>query len=177
EPLRGADGQIVKWLGTCTDIDDQKRAAEVLAGVQERLQAQVLERTMLIERVNTHLLAEVQKGEYLLRQLQSHSDNLARIIATQTRLAEAELDLDLFLDLVVRQMQELTPASGAAVELVEGDEMVYRAASGSVAPFVGLRLAMGSSLSGLCVRSAMVLMSPDTEQDPRVDQAACRKIG
>lgn len=177
EPLRGADGQIVKWLGTCTDIDDQKRAAEVLAGVQERLQAQVLERTMLIERVNTHLLAEVQKGEYLLRQLQSHSDNLARIIATQTRLAEAELDLGLFLDLVVRQMQELTPASGAAVELVEGDEMVYRAASGSVAPFVGLRLAMGSSLSGLCVRSAMVLMSPDTEQDPRVDQAACRKIG
>ncbi|QKE63593.1 diguanylate cyclase [Aquipseudomonas campi] len=177
EPLRQADGQILKWLGTCTDIDDQKRAAESLAGVQQRLQEQVLERTMLIERVNTHLLAEVQKGEYLLRQLQSHTDNLARIIATQTRLAEAELDLDLFLNLVVQQMQELTPASGAAVELVEGEEMVYRAASGSVAPFVGVRLAIGSSLSGLCVRSAAVLMSADTEQDPRVDLAACRKIG
>lgn len=177
EPLRAAGGQILKWLGTCTDIDDQKRAAEALQQTQDNLRAQVLERTMLIERVNTHLLAEVQKGEQMLRLLQSHTDNLAQIIATQTRLAEAELDLGLFLDLVVQQMQELTPASGAAVELVEGEEMVYRAASGSVAPFVGLRLAMGSSLSGLCVRTATVLMSADTEQDPRVDRAACRKIG
>lgn len=177
EPLRGAGGQIVKWLGTCTDIDDQKRAAEAMAQIQERLQEQVHERTMLIERVNTHLLAEVQKGEYLLRQLQSHSDNLARIIATQARLAQAELDLEPFLDLMVQQMQALTPASGAVVELVEGEEMVYRAACGSVAPFVGLRLAMGNSLSGLCVRSASVLMSPDTEEDPRVDQEACRRIG
>lgn len=177
EPLRGADGQIVKWLGTCTDIDDQKRAAEALVQVQEHLQEQVHERTQLIERVNTHLLAEVQKGEYLLRQLQSHSDNLARIIATQARLAQAELDLDPFLELMVQQMQALTPASGVVVELVEGEEMVYRAACGCVAPFVGLRLALGNSLSGLCVRSASVLMSPDTEDDPRVDRDACRRIG
>lgn len=177
EPVRGADGQILKWLGTCTDIDDQKRAAETLATVRERLQEQVIERTALIERVNTHLLSEVQRGEYLLRQLQSHSDNLARIITTQTRLATAELDLELFLNLVAQQMQELTPASGAAVELLEGEDMVYRAACGSASSFVGLRLAAANSLSGLCVRSASVLMSPDTAQDPRVDQAACLKTG
>ncbi len=27
-PLRGGDGRILEWLGTCTDIDDQKRAQE-----------------------------------------------------------------------------------------------------------------------------------------------------
>lgn len=176
-PVRDDNGQIIKWMGTCTDIDDQRRAVETLLSAQSRLQEQVLERTALIERVNTHLLSEVQKGEYLLRQLESHTENLGRIIATQTRLAEAELDLELFLDLVVQQMQQLTPATGAVVELVDGDEMVYRAACGSVASYVGLRLAIGNSLSGLCVRSATVLMSPDTSQDPRVDQATCRKIG
>ncbi len=30
-PFRDATGEIVKWLGTCTDIDDIKKAAEVLA--------------------------------------------------------------------------------------------------------------------------------------------------
>ena len=28
QPVRDAAGRIVKWLGTCTDIDDQKRAAD-----------------------------------------------------------------------------------------------------------------------------------------------------
>src|SRR5450432_2630953 len=27
-PMRGADGKIVRWYGTCTDIDDQKNAEE-----------------------------------------------------------------------------------------------------------------------------------------------------
>jgi len=28
EPMRSADGKIIKWFGTCTDIDDQKRWEE-----------------------------------------------------------------------------------------------------------------------------------------------------
>lgn len=28
EPVRGEDGQVVRWFGTCTDIDDHKRAVE-----------------------------------------------------------------------------------------------------------------------------------------------------
>lgn len=27
-PIRGADGEILRWMGTCTDIDEQKRQAE-----------------------------------------------------------------------------------------------------------------------------------------------------
>ncbi|MGZ3460309.1 MAG: PAS domain-containing protein, partial [Archangium sp.] len=29
-PVRGTDGRIVKWFGTCTDIDEQKRVADSL---------------------------------------------------------------------------------------------------------------------------------------------------
>jgi PAS domain S-box-containing protein len=35
EPVRDAEGRIVEWVGTCTDIDDQKRAAEVQAFLSE----------------------------------------------------------------------------------------------------------------------------------------------
>lgn len=34
EPVRDADGQILRWFGTCTDIDESKRLAERLRGSQ-----------------------------------------------------------------------------------------------------------------------------------------------
>jgi PAS domain S-box-containing protein len=36
-PLRDSAGTIIKWFGTCTDIDDQKRAEEALRASQEQL--------------------------------------------------------------------------------------------------------------------------------------------
>lgn len=36
-PLRNEAGQLVLWVGTCTDIDDQKRTEEALRQSQERV--------------------------------------------------------------------------------------------------------------------------------------------
>ncbi|HEX7733467.1 MAG TPA: PAS domain S-box protein [Ktedonobacteraceae bacterium] len=38
-PVRNETGQIVKWFGTCTDIEDQKRTEEALRHSQERASA------------------------------------------------------------------------------------------------------------------------------------------
>src|SRR5207237_9979077 len=38
-PVRASAGRIVKWFGTCTDIDDQKRAAEALHQAKEAAEA------------------------------------------------------------------------------------------------------------------------------------------
>lgn len=35
-PIRGADGQVVRWFGTCTDIDAQKRAEHALKDANRR---------------------------------------------------------------------------------------------------------------------------------------------
>ncbi len=53
-PERDAAGAIVRWFGTCTDIDDQKRQAETL----ERL---VEERTTELMSANAALRAEVDE--------------------------------------------------------------------------------------------------------------------
>ncbi len=102
---------------------------------------------------------------------------LERIIQMQSLIVQAVFDLDRFMQLVVDNLQELTHAMGAVVELVDGDDMVYRAASGCMAPYVGMRLAQASSLSGLCVRTTEVLTCSDAESDPRVDLDACRRVG
>jgi PAS domain S-box-containing protein len=44
-PLRDAAGRIVKWFGTCTDIDDLKRGEETLRKLNEELEQRVEERT------------------------------------------------------------------------------------------------------------------------------------
>ena len=104
-------------------------------------------------------------------------DRLERIIETQSRLAQADLDLTAFMQLVVNTLQELTEAKGAVVELVDGDYMVYRSASGAISQHVGLRLLRANSLSGLCVSSAQILQCDDAETDSRVDANACKKVG
>jgi len=37
-PIRNAAGEVIEWIGTNTDIDDQKRASEALAQSERRLQ-------------------------------------------------------------------------------------------------------------------------------------------
>jgi diguanylate cyclase (GGDEF)-like protein len=102
---------------------------------------------------------------------------LTAIIGVQTEIAVARLDLDEIMALVARRAHELTRADGAVVEMAEGADMVYRAASGSAAGHVGVRVVAGSSLSGLCVRTGEILRCDDSETDPRVDLAACRRVG
>jgi diguanylate cyclase (GGDEF)-like protein/PAS domain S-box-containing protein len=107
----------------------------------------------------------------------SRLDRMSRILAVQSRIVEADLDLDAFMQLVVDTLQEFTRARGAVVELVEGDEMVYRSASATIAEHVGLRLPRQGSFSGLCVERAEVLRCDDAEVDIRVNAEACRKVG
>lgn len=118
-----------------------------------------------------------EERERLQEGLREHAERLSSVIATQQEIAVAQPDLAAVMDLVARRIQGLTRADGAAVELAEGEEMVYRATSGTTAPHIGLRLKIESSLSGQCVRSGEILRCDDTEDDSRVDREACRRIG
>ena len=102
---------------------------------------------------------------------------LLAIIATQTEIARLGLDLGSVMALVAERAQTITHASGAVVELVEGDDMVYRAVAGDAAGMLGVRLKRNASLSGLCVESAETLRCDDSDVDPRVDREACRRVG
>lgn len=102
---------------------------------------------------------------------------LNKIIEIQNELIKADFNLDEFMQLVVDRMQSLTDANGTVIELAEDQEMVYRAATGTVKDYIGLRLPIEGSISGLCVQSKALLYAADTENDPRVNKEACRKIG
>ena len=102
---------------------------------------------------------------------------LAGVVAVQQEILRAVSDLGRVLQLVVDRSSELTGGTGAVVELVDRDELVYRAASGMATKHVGLYLPLEGSLSGEVVAKRMVMRCDDCETDPRVDREACRMIG
>lgn len=107
----------------------------------------------------------------------TESNKLLQIINIQTEISKLGLDLYGVMQLVVDRTLGLVGADGAAIELAEGNDMVYRATSGSAKTFLGLRLDIEHSISGLCVKTGQILESHDTHLDERVNQEACRKIG
>lgn len=104
-------------------------------------------------------------------------EQLLEVIRIQTEIAKLGLDLAEVMQLVVNRIPGLIDADGAAIELAEGDSMVYRAVSGCAGAHLGLRLARIGSLSGACVGSGKVLRCDDSEEDDRVDRKACRAVG
>ena len=58
-PVRDDAGRIVKWIGTCTDIDDRKRAENALRQVREQLEVLVAVRTNELSRAVTDLQSEI----------------------------------------------------------------------------------------------------------------------
>lgn len=104
-------------------------------------------------------------------------DRLRLVVETQRLINAAVLDIDDLMRVVTERARLMANAEGAAVELADGTDMVYRAVSGSAEGSLGARLSMKSSLSGLCVRLGTSLLCEDSERDPRVDREACRRIG
>ncbi len=128
-----------------------------------------------LQQLVKHKQALEIKNARQTEKLHAQNERLNEIVATQALLASADFDLAQFMQTVVDNLQRLTVAKGAVIELVEGDEMVYHAASQGFAQFVGLRLKRAGSLSGLCVQSREILTCEDCEIDPRVDRAALRE--
>jgi len=88
-----------------------------------------------------------------------------------------DLALDLVLNELVVRAAEATRASAAAIALVRGDEMVCRAATGHLAPDLGIPLKPRDGLSGACLQSRQPQLSLDTESDSRVDPDISRRLG
>jgi len=91
-PLRDELGDVVKWYGTSTDIEDRRRADEALQETQDKL-AQVTRRQMMGElaaaiahEVNQPLTAIVTNANFSFRQLKGSSPNLVELRTAITEI-------------------------------------------------------------------------------------------
>jgi putative methionine-R-sulfoxide reductase with GAF domain len=89
----------------------------------------------------------------------------------------AQRDLEAALQLLAERAQYITGASGAAIALLDEDEMICRASAGPSAPELGAEVQMKSGLTGESVRTRQVLRCDDAETDSRVNRESCRALG
>ena len=105
------------------------------------------------------------------------SDPAHQLLLHQSNIDLAELDLEPTISLIAERAQVITAASGAAVALRRGNEIVCRARAGRTAPDLGVRLQTDTGISAECVRTGEVLVCGDAEANPHVDVASCRRLG
>lgn len=99
------------------------------------------------------------------------------VAVPHTLINAGEIDLEPGISIIAEKAQALTGATGAAIALRRGNEIVCRARTGRTAPDIGVRLQTDSGLSAECVRTGEVLLCNDAESNPRVDWATCRGMG
>ncbi|AWM37740.1 Phytochrome-like protein cph1 [Gemmata obscuriglobus] len=76
-PLRDQNGNVEEWVGTLTDIDDQKRQTETL-------EAMVRERTLALELANVALTEEIE--------VRQAAEDQARAVAVELERSNGELE-------------------------------------------------------------------------------------
>ena len=116
-------------------------------------------------------LAQQQKRE-LLEQLRFPGEDGGHSLASWARK-----DLEATLQLLADRTQYITGASGAAIALRDGEEIICRASSGPSAPEIGSLLHVNSGLSGESIRTREVRRCDDAANDSRVNRETCQALG
>jgi len=99
---------------------------------------------------------------------------------TQLRAIEADIRVANLpthdaLQLIAERMMGLTAASGSAIALGTGHNMVCRGSAG-LAPEIGTAISADSGLTSECILTGKTIRCDDTETDSRVDRDACREL-
>jgi EAL domain-containing protein (putative c-di-GMP-specific phosphodiesterase class I) len=96
--------------------------------------------------------------------------------AYEAAMTEA-CDPMLLLQRVTDRTLDLVPAAdGVMVGVADDHGVSYVCGAGQCMSFLGTRVDLDSSLSGITVRTGEVQRSDDTSRDPRVDADACRRL-
>jgi len=100
-----------------------------------------------------------------------------RTAAALEDISAFDLNLAPAIDIITDRAHVMTRATGAAIALNRGRDIVCRARAGRTAPDLGVRLQTESGISGHCVRTGEILLCHDTESSPHVDPTASRRLG
>lgn len=103
--------------------------------------------------------------------------DLVAVIDLTTSIVRLGLDLDGVMELVAGRACTLAGADGAAVKVVEGDELVVRAGVGTAASHRGRRIRLEGSVSGACLRKGAPARFADVRSDPTVDPDLAARLG
>jgi diguanylate cyclase (GGDEF)-like protein/PAS domain S-box-containing protein len=109
-PIRDSKGKIVKWFGTCTDIEDQKKNQQIL-------EEQILERTMQLADINTQLQNEMIEKDFVRNELDRQNENMMAELEKRTQRATMLAKMGELLQSCVSREEVISAALGFAPKI------------------------------------------------------------
>jgi uncharacterized membrane protein YeaQ/YmgE (transglycosylase-associated protein family) len=103
--------------------------------------------------------------------------SLSALVELQGWVATDELDVDRAMHLVADRARNVADATGIAIALLKGDQLVYRAGSGSSAACVGQHVTAILSVSKHTQSRDEILRVENAQADRRIEAAICRQFG
>jgi GAF domain len=114
---------------------------------------------------------------YVVQESGIDTRSLSAVLELQGLMAESELDVDRAMPLMAERARNVAQATGVAIAILQGDQLVYRAGSGSSAGYVGRRVTAILSVSRHTKSKAEILRVENAQRDGRIEAAICRQFG
>lgn len=102
---------------------------------------------------------------------------LAQIVATQHQIQIRSLALDNAMALVTERVIDIARAGGAAIGILDGKKVRYRAVAGAMTLKLGAEVPTERALCLPCIRNAQVFRCADVNPEFLVDTEECRRRG
>ena len=106
-----------------------------------------------------------------------HARCAEQATAAQDGLSASRISLQPAIGVIAERAQVLTGATGAALALRKGGEVICRARAGRTAPDLGVRLQTDAGISAQCLRTGEVVLCNNAEADPHADRLSCQRLG
>ncbi len=145
-----------------------RRVEESLELHSEQLRQQEVE-TQAALQTSTHLPEENSppNSDYALI--------LAEIVEAQHQIQRGNLESDEAMAMVAGKIARITNASGAAIGILEGQTIRYRAGAGAPALPLGSEVPLETAICAISVSTGQVLRTPDINMELLFDPDLCRK--
>src|ERR1700719_432968 len=122
-------------------------------------------------------LQKLLANAFAVQQSQMDKQWLSAIVEVQGLIGRRELDVDGTMQLIVDRAQAVANATGVAIALFKGHQLVYRAGSGSAADYVGRHVMATLSVPADTTGGREILRVEDAETDTRIQAEICRQFG
>ena len=131
-PIRNSAGEIVKWFGTCTDIENQKQSQQIL-------EEQILERTTQLADLNTRLQEEMTEKDFARNELDQQNERMMGELRERTQRATMLAKMGELLQSCVSRDEVFAAALGYAPKIFPAvpGAIALLDASHSVAEVIG----------------------------------------
>jgi GAF domain-containing protein len=120
---------------------------------------------------------KVLADAFVVQESEIETRSLCAVVELQGMIATGELDVDRAMTLIADRARDVANATGIAIALLRGDQLTYRAGTGSSVDRVGRNVTAVLSVSRQIQSRDEILRVENAHADRRIEAAICRQFG